>query len=118
MKVAIVGGGWAGMAAAVAAVQAGHTVTVFEAARSLGGRARAVSANLPDGTPITLDNGQHILIGAYVDTLRLMRLVGVEPASTAATAAAMPAQPPPTMATFTACLKLAPSTPATFCAAE
>ncbi len=82
MKVAIVGGGWAGMAAAVAAVLAGHTVTVFEAARTLGGRARAVSANLPDGTPITLDNGQHILIGAYVDTLRLMRLVGVEPAST------------------------------------
>jgi len=81
VKVAIVGGGWAGMAAAVAAVQAGHTVTVFEAARTLGGRARAVAAKLPDGTPITLDNGQHILIGAYVDTLRLMRLVGVDPAS-------------------------------------
>ncbi|WP_409450948.1 FAD-dependent oxidoreductase, partial [Diaphorobacter sp.] len=31
MKVAIVGAGWAGMAAAVHAAQAGHTVSVFEA---------------------------------------------------------------------------------------
>lgn len=77
MKVAIVGAGWAGMAAAVAACEAGHSVTVFEASRTLGGRARAVPATLPDGTPVTLDNGQHILIGAYAETLRLMRQVGV-----------------------------------------
>lgn len=67
------------MAAAVAACQAGHQVTLFEATRQLGGRARAVSATLPDGTPVTLDNGQHILIGAYTETLRLMRLAGVAP---------------------------------------
>jgi squalene-associated FAD-dependent desaturase len=79
MRVAVVGGGWAGMAAAVAAQQAGHTVTVFEAARTLGGRARALPALLPDGTAVTLDNGQHILIGAYTETLRLMRLVGIDP---------------------------------------
>jgi squalene-associated FAD-dependent desaturase len=79
LRVGIVGGGWAGMAAAVAACEAGHTVTVFEAARTLGGRARALQTTLPDGTPITLDNGQHILIGAYTETLRLMRLVGLDP---------------------------------------
>ena len=79
LRIGIVGGGWAGMAAAVAACQAGHTVTVFEASRTLGGRARALQSNLPDGTPITLDNGQHILIGAYTETLRMMRLVGLEP---------------------------------------
>ncbi|QTN30504.1 FAD-dependent oxidoreductase [Rhodoferax sp. AJA081-3] len=79
MRIGIVGGGWAGMAAAVAACQAGHTVTVFEAARTLGGRARALQSSLPDETPLTLDNGQHILIGAYTETLRLMRLVGLEP---------------------------------------
>ena len=79
LRVAIVGGGWAGMAAAVAAQQAGHTVTVFEAARTLGGRARALPATLPDGTAVTLDNGQHILIGAYTESLRLMRLVGMDP---------------------------------------
>lgn len=79
LRIGIVGGGWAGMAAAVAACQAGHAVTVFEASRTLGGRARALPGSLPDGTPITLDNGQHILIGAYTETLRLMRLVGLEP---------------------------------------
>jgi hydroxysqualene dehydroxylase len=78
MRVAVVGGGWAGMAAAVAAHQAGHTVRVLEAARTLGGRARALSATLPDGTPTLLDNGQHILIGAYTETLRLMEHVGVD----------------------------------------
>ncbi|MDH4426103.1 MAG: hydroxysqualene dehydroxylase HpnE [Acidovorax sp.] len=78
-KVAVVGAGWAGMAAAIAHTEAGHNVTVLEAARTLGGRARAVPGVLPDGSPATLDNGQHILIGAYTESLRLMRLVGVNP---------------------------------------
>lgn len=79
MNVAIVGGGWAGMAAAVTAVQAGHTATVFEASRAIGGRARALNVQMPDGSSLTLDNGQHILIGAYTETLKLMRAVGVNP---------------------------------------
>ncbi len=70
------------MAAAVSATQAGHHATIFEASRAVGGRARALNGILPDGTPVVLDNGQHILIGAYSDTLRLMRLVGVEPGAT------------------------------------
>ena len=80
-KVAVIGAGWAGMAAAIAHRQAGRQVTVFEAARTVGGRARAVPCVLPDGTAATLDNGQHILIGAYTESLRLMRLVGVDPAT-------------------------------------
>lgn len=79
MKLAVVGGGWAGMAAAVAATQRGHTVSVFEATHTLGGRARMLQASLPDGQSVMLDNGQHILIGAYTETLRLMRCVGVNP---------------------------------------
>lgn len=67
------------MAAAIAHRQAGRQVTVFEAARTVGGRARAVPGVLPDGAVATLDNGQHILIGAYTESLRLMRLVGVDP---------------------------------------
>ena len=67
------------MAAAVSACEAGHAVTVFEASRTLGGRARALESTLPDGTPVTLDNGQHILIGAYTEALRLIRLVGLDP---------------------------------------
>ncbi|WP_404299928.1 hydroxysqualene dehydroxylase HpnE [Alicycliphilus denitrificans] len=79
MRLAIVGAGWGGMAAAVQAAQAGHAVTVFEAGRTLGGRARAVAAQRADGSAVTLDNGQHILIGAYAECLRLMRSVGVDP---------------------------------------
>lgn len=78
MNIAIIGAGWAGMAAAMAATQAGHETTVFEAARTVGGRARALEAAAPDGSMLQLDNGQHILIGAYTESLRLMRLVGVD----------------------------------------
>ena len=80
-NIAIVGGGWAGMAAAVYATQAGHHATVFEASHALGGRARVVSGShastLPNGIPVSLDNGQHILIGAYSETLKLMQTVEV-----------------------------------------
>ena len=79
MKVAIIGAGWAGLSAAVSAAQAGHQPTVFEASRQLGGRARALNATLPNGDTATLDNGQHIMIGAYTETLRLMQQVGVNP---------------------------------------
>ena len=82
-KVCVVGAGWAGLAAAVSATQGGHRVTVLEATRVLGGRARAlapeVSHHLPDGSTPSLDNGQHILIGAYRETLDLMRVVGLDP---------------------------------------
>jgi squalene-associated FAD-dependent desaturase len=78
MKVAIIGAGWAGLAAAVESTRAGHSTVVFEASQVCGGRARALSGALPDGTPVTLDNGQHILIGAYSESLRLLRLVGVD----------------------------------------
>jgi squalene-associated FAD-dependent desaturase len=73
-RVAVVGAGWSGLSAAVTLAQRGLPVTVFEASRNLGGRARRVSI---DG--VDLDNGQHILIGAYSETLRMMRLVGADP---------------------------------------
>ena len=79
MKIAIVGAGWAGLAAAVQATQAGHQVHLFEAARTLGGRARSVSVIGPQGQTLLLDNGQHILIGAYSACLQLMHTVGVNP---------------------------------------
>jgi squalene-associated FAD-dependent desaturase len=81
MKVAIVGTGWAGLACAIEATRAGHSVTLFEAARTLGGRARALPVRLPSGQTVVLDNGQHILIGAYAATLALMRTVGIDPAA-------------------------------------
>ncbi len=73
--VAIIGGGWAGLACAVELAAAGVRTSLFEAARQLGGRARRV-----DVRGHALDNGQHILIGAYRETLRVMHLAGAEPA--------------------------------------
>ncbi len=55
------------MAAAVELAQRGVPTCVFEASATLGGRARRVEV---DG--IHLDNGLHILIGAYRETLRLV----------------------------------------------
>ncbi len=66
-RVAVVGGGWAGCTAALTLAEAGVAVTLYEASRTLGGRARAVEL---EGMP--LDNGQHILLGAYEQTLRLI----------------------------------------------
>jgi len=77
MRIAVVGGGWAGCAAAVEAADAGAWVTLFEATPTLGGRARALPWPGPDGQQLTLDNGQHILIGAYTETLALMQRVGL-----------------------------------------
>ena len=75
-RIAVIGAGYAGLAAAVELTAAGKCVEVFEASRTLGGRARAVQV---DG--LTADNGQHILVGAYSETLRLMRTVGADPQS-------------------------------------
>lgn len=75
-QLTIVGAGWAGLAAAVAATQAGWYVQLFEAANTAGGRARSLQQSFA-GKP--LDNGQHVLIGAYRDTLALMRTVGLNP---------------------------------------
>jgi squalene-associated FAD-dependent desaturase len=71
LKVGIIGGGYAGMAAAAELAAANIPVTVFESAKQLGGRARGVSYN-----DTQLDNGQHLLLGCYRETLRLIELVG------------------------------------------
>lgn len=73
-RIAIIGAGYAGLAAAVELARAGHAVTVFESSRVMGGRARVVEK---DG--YRLDNGQHIMLGAYTETLRLLRFLKVSP---------------------------------------
>ena len=64
----IVGGGWAGLTCAVELASLGHAVTVLESARQLGGRARRVAFE-----EHAVDNGQHVLIGAYHHTLDLLK---------------------------------------------
>jgi squalene-associated FAD-dependent desaturase len=70
-RIAVIGGGYAGMAAAVTLAANNIPVTVFESAKQLGGRARGVFQH-----DTQLDNGQHILLGCYKNTLKLIEQVG------------------------------------------
>lgn len=74
--VGIVGGGLAGMAAAAKLAEKGIEATLFEAGSQLGGRARNVAVEF-NSEVVELDNGQHILLGAYQETLKLLESVGV-----------------------------------------
>ena len=71
-RVAVVGAGYAGLAAAIHLVRGGHAVSLFETNRTPGGRARRVEYR-----GALLDNGQHLLLGAYKATLAMMAKVGV-----------------------------------------
>ncbi len=73
--VAIIGAGYAGLACAVELARAGVHVTVFERSHTMGGRARVVHKD----HHWRVDNGQHILIGAYSELTRLLRFTGVSP---------------------------------------
>ncbi len=68
----VVGGGWAGLAAAVELTRHKIPVILLESAKQLGGRARSIYAN-----EMHVDNGQHLLLGAYESTLGLLRTIGV-----------------------------------------
>jgi len=72
LRVAVVGAGYAGLAAAVTLAGRGAQVTVFESGPVPGGRARRITSQGQ-----TMDNGQHILVGAYATLFSLMRIVGV-----------------------------------------
>ena len=72
-EVVIIGGGFAGLSAGVELVSQGHHVTVIEARSHLGGRAYSYKEPIM-GT--TLDNGQHILMGCYHDTLAFLEKIG------------------------------------------
>ncbi|MDP3743301.1 MAG: hydroxysqualene dehydroxylase HpnE [Methylotenera sp.] len=76
-QVAIIGGGCAGLSVAANLAERGYAVTVFEASSQLGGRARTVVVENKDLIQL-LDNGQHILLGAYTETLALLKKVGVD----------------------------------------
>ncbi len=70
--VTIIGGGWAGLAAAVELSKKNIPVTVYESAKQLGGRARSVKIN-----HLAVDNGQHLMIGAYQQMLDLLKTINV-----------------------------------------
>ena len=69
---AIIGGGWAGLACAAALRhRTSQPIVIFEAAPNLGGRARGLIWN-----DRTIDNGQHLTIGAYRQTFGLLQAAG------------------------------------------
>ena len=73
----MVGAGWSGLACAIALVRQGHRPLLLDAAPHAGGRARAYTHDL-GGATVQLDNGQHLLLGAYRATLDLLATVGVD----------------------------------------
>lgn len=72
-RIAVIGAGWAGCSTAATLAEHGHQVCLIEAARTLGGRARRVDLH-----GHALDNGQHILLGAYSASLALMDKLGMD----------------------------------------
>ncbi|WP_455365471.1 hydroxysqualene dehydroxylase HpnE [Kaarinaea lacus] len=90
--VTVVGGGWAGLTTAVELVRHDIPVIVLESAKQLGGRARRVpfenniyeyetveahDERQNNNDKISVDNGQHLLLGAYDSTLDILHTVGV-----------------------------------------
>ena len=75
--VIVIGGGMAGLAAASSLAHRGIAVTLLEAASQLGGRARSVAIEF-NSQVIQLDNGQHIMLGAYRETLKFLASIGVQ----------------------------------------
>jgi squalene-associated FAD-dependent desaturase len=75
MKVAVVGGGLAGLAAALDLADAGHEVTVLEARPTLGGAVQTLPEREGDPEPPP-DNGQHIALGCFTEYLRFLDRIG------------------------------------------
>jgi squalene-associated FAD-dependent desaturase len=86
-KVAVLGAGYAGLAAATELVLRGHDVTLIESRALLGGRAHSFR---DPKTGQMLDNGQHIFMGCYHQTLDLLRQLGVKNRLESPTALSVP----------------------------
>jgi hydroxysqualene dehydroxylase len=71
----VIGGGFAGLSAACALAERGANVTLLEARPALGGRATAFTDRQ---TGERVDNGQHVLVGAYHETFRFLRRIAAD----------------------------------------
>jgi squalene-associated FAD-dependent desaturase len=71
--VVVIGGGFAGLSAAVALSNRGFRVAVLESKPALGGRAYSFGDS---ETGDFVDNGQHVLMGCYAETFRFLDRIG------------------------------------------
>jgi zeta-carotene desaturase len=74
-KIVVIGGGFAGLSAASFLSNTGFKIELLEASPKLGGRAYSFVDNETDAV---IDNGQHILMGCYKETLKFFKLIGAE----------------------------------------
>ena len=75
MRVAVVGGGLAGLSAALELMDGGHEVTLHEARPTLGGAVQTLPRREGDPEPPP-DNGQHIGLGCFTEYLRFLDRIG------------------------------------------
>ncbi len=75
MRAVVVGGGLAGLTAALDLADSGHTVCVLEARPTLGGAVQTLPERDGDPTPAP-DNGQHVALGCCSEYLRFLERVG------------------------------------------
>lgn len=71
-KVIVIGGGISGLTSAAYLSKNNYKVTLLEASPKIGGRAYSF---LDKETNTVLDNGQHILMGCYFETLNFLSLI-------------------------------------------
>src|SRR3989440_9830774 len=75
MRAAVVGGGLAGLAAALDLVDVGVDVTLYESRPTLGGAVQTLPEREGDPDPPP-DNGQHIALGCFTEYLRFLDRIG------------------------------------------
>jgi hydroxysqualene dehydroxylase len=75
MRVAVIGGGLAGLAAALELVDTGHEVILYEARPTLGGKVQTLPEREGDPKPPP-DNGQHIALGCFTEYLAFLDRIG------------------------------------------
>jgi squalene-associated FAD-dependent desaturase len=75
VRAVVIGGGLAGLAAALELADAGHGVTLFEARPTLGGAVQTLPEREGDPSPPP-DNGQHIALGCFTEYLAFLERIG------------------------------------------
>jgi squalene-associated FAD-dependent desaturase len=74
-RIHVVGGGLAGLAAAVELAAAGRPVTLYEQAGQAGGRCRSF---FDETLQRTIDNGNHLVLSGNTSLMRFLRRIGAE----------------------------------------